>query len=214
MFYSFFRILGMILGYPIQLLFFKRKVFYEDKKNTKIRKGGKLIISNHYNLFDYGLNAFMVFPRKLTAVSSEIPFKYGIARFGMKFFGTIEANRDTYNMGFVEQAAEVIRKGGLVQIFPEARNTPDGKIHEFKPSYVVIAEMAECKILPIISDGNYGVFKRVSVMIGKEIDIGQIVTAKNGVLTKQDVNQINQVIFDKVLQLRETLEQLKTKKRN
>ena len=214
MFYSFFRILGMILGYPIQLLFFKRKVFYEDKKNTKIRKGGKLIISNHYNLFDYGLNAFMGFPRKLTAVSSEIPFKYGIARFGMKFFGTIEANRDTYNMGFVEQAAEVIRKGGLVQIFPEARNTPDGKIHEFKPSYVVIAEMAECKILPIISDGNYGVFKRVSVMIGKEIDIGQIVTAKNGVLTKQDVNQINQVIFDKVLQLRETLEQLKTKKRN
>ena len=214
MFYSFFRILGMILGYPIQLLFFKRKVFYEDKKNTKIRKGGKLIISNHYNLFDYGLNAFMVFPRKLTAVSSEIPFKYGIARFGMKFFGTIEATRDTCNMGFVEQAAEVIRKGGLVQIFPEARNTPDGKIHEFKPSYVVIAEMAECKILPIISDGNYGVFKRVSVMIGKEIDIGQIVTAKNGVLTKQDVNQINQVIFDKVLQLRETLEQLKTKKRN
>ena len=209
MFYTIFRIFGMIIGYPIQWLFFKKKVYYEGGKKLNIKKGGKLIISNHYNLFDYGLVLFSVFPRKLFAVTAEAPFKYKIARFGMKFFGTIEANRETKDMSFIEKSAEVISKGKLVQIFPEGRNTPDGKMHEFKPSYVLIAQMADCKIMPIISDGNYGLFKRVSVIIGKEIHLSEIISGN----TKEDIKKANQVIYEKAQFLRAELERLKTQKR-
>ena len=75
MFYEIFRIIGLITGYPFQLLFFKRKTYYVDKKNTHIFKGGKLIVSNHFSMFDYVLTSFIVFPRKLNVVASEIPFK-------------------------------------------------------------------------------------------------------------------------------------------
>ena len=34
MIYEIFRIIGLITGYPFQLLFFKRKTYYVDKKNT------------------------------------------------------------------------------------------------------------------------------------------------------------------------------------
>ena len=212
MFYTFFRWLGMIIGYPIQLLFFKRKIFYEDKKNNDWKKGGKLIICNHYNLFDYGLICFMVFPRQLIAVTAEVPFKSKIARFGMKFFGTIEANRETKDMGFIEKSAETISKGKLVQIFPEARNTPDGKMHDFKPSYVAIANMADCKILPIITDGNYGPFKRVSMIIGKEFHLSEIIDSKSSVLTKEEINKANEIIHQKALYLCTKLEELKNNK--
>lgn len=212
MFYTFFRWLGMIMGYPIQWLFFKRKVYYEDKKNSDWKKGGKLIVCNHYNVLDYGLVAFMVFPRQLIAVTSELPFKNKFVRYGMKFFGTIQANREIKDMSFIEKSAEAIHKGKLVQIFPEARNTPDGNIHDFKPSYVLISNMADCKILPVITDGNYGLFKRVSIMIGKEFHLSEIIDTKSTTLTKEEVNKANKIIHQKALDLRAKLEELKNKR--
>ncbi len=213
MVFTFFRWLGVIMGYPVQLLFFKRRIFFEGAKNRKWKKGGKLIISNHYCVLDYGLTFFKVFPRQLYAVTAEMVFKSWLGRFGMKFFGGIEANREVKDMGFIEKAAETISKGNLVQIYPEARNTPDGKMHEFKPSYILIANMADCKILPIISDGNYGLFKRVSMIIGEEIHLSEIVNAKSTILTKEEVAEANRIIYQKAVELREKLEQLKNSKR-
>ena len=171
MIYEIFRLIGTITGYPAQLLFFKRKTYYEDPAQVPSFKGGKLIIMNHFNPFDYILSCFIVFPRKLSAVTAEFPFKYKIARFGMKFFGNIQCNRETRNMGCMNEAAAVLRKGQLVQIFPEGQNTPDGKMHEFKRSYLVIAHRAKAPIIPMVTDGQYGLFKRAHVMIGKEIDV-------------------------------------------
>lgn len=210
MIYDILRTIGLISGYPLQLLFFKRKTYYEDKKNTNFKKSGKLIITNHFNMFDYVLVSFVVFPRKLNAVASEQPFKSRITRFGMKFFGTIEANRENKNMKFIDVCASVIKdKKQLVQIYPEGKNTPDGKIHEFKRSYILIAHHANAPIVPIVTDGNYGIFKRASVIIGKEIDIYQFIDRNKKVIGKDDREKINDYVYNKVLELREKLEELK-----
>lgn len=213
MFYTIFRIIGLVTGYPMQLLFFKRKTYYKDRKKTNIKKGGKLIISNHYNILDYVMTSFIVFPRKLNVVSCETPFKHKIVVFGMKFFGAIQANRETRSMGFMDECAEVLKKGQLVQIFPEGHNTPDGKIHEFKHSYLVIAHRAGVPIVPIVTDGNYGIFKRASVIIGEEIDISRFVTSNRRTPTREELEKANEYVFNYVLELREELEELKNKKR-
>ena len=216
MFYAIGRIIGLTLGYPLQLLFFKRRTYYEygeDGSRTNVFKGGKLIISNHFNMFDYVLTSFIVFPRKLNAVCAEFAFKNPLLRFGMKFFGAIQANRITRNMRFMDGAAAVIKKGQIVQIFPEGRNTPDGKIHEFKHSYIVIAHRAKCPIVPIVTDGNYGIFKRTSVIIGKEIDVSQFIVSDRNTPTREELQRANEYIFNKVLELREELEVRKSSKK-
>ena len=73
MIYEIFRVIGVVLGYPLQLIFFKRKTYYEDKKQKHLFRGGKLLISNHFNMFDYVMTCFVVFPRKLNVVASEDP---------------------------------------------------------------------------------------------------------------------------------------------
>lgn len=212
MLYEIFRVIGVVLGYPLQLLFFKRKTYYENKKKTNLLKGGKLIVSNHYNLFDYVLTCFIVFPRKLYAVTSEHPFKSKIARFGMKFFGTIQANRETRNMSFINESAEVIKKGKLVQIFPEGRNTPDGKIHPFFRGYVLIAHRAKAPIVPIVTDGNYGPFKRVTVYIGEEINVSDFIDPNKENPNKKEVEAVNEYVYQKVLELRQKIEDNKQKR--
>lgn len=209
MIYEIFRLIGVITGYPMQLLFFKRKTFYEDKAQTHLSKGGKLIIMNHFNILDYVMSCFIVFPRKLYAVASEMPFKSAIVRFGMKFFGTIQCNRVTRNMGFMDEAAKLIRKGHLVQIFPEGRNTPDGKMHEFKRSYVVIAHRAKAPIVPIVTDGQYGLFKRAHVMIGKEIDISPFFTTDRPMPPREEIEKANAYVYGKMIELQAELERRK-----
>lgn len=212
MIYEIFRIIGLITGYIPQLLFFKRKTYYVDKKKTSF-KGGKLIVTNHFSMFDYVLSAFIVFPRKLNVITSEMPFKNKFLKFGMKFFGAIEANRETKNMSFIDKSVDVLKKGKLVQIYPEGRNSPDGKMYEFKPSYTVIAHRANVPIILIITDGNYGIFKRTSVLISEEIDISEFIDKNSKITKKEDRNRLNEFIHNKALQMREDLEKLKQQKR-
>ena len=213
MIYDIFRIIGLITGYPFQLLFFKRKTYYVDKKNTHLFKGGKLIVSNHFSMLDYVLTSFIVFPRKLNVVASEMPFKNKLLRFGMKFFGAIEANRETKNMSFINKCADVLKKGQLVQIYPEGQNTPDGKIHEFKPSYTLIAHRANVPIVLIISDGHYGIFKRTSVIISEEIDVSKFIDVNAKTTKKEERLALNDYIHKRAIELREELEILKNKKK-
>ena len=125
---------------------------------------------------------------------------------GMRFFGAIEANRVTRNMGFMDEGAELIRRGKLLLIYPEGRNTPDGKIGPFRPSYIVIAHRAKAPIVPIVTDGNYGFFKRAHVIIGKEIDLSEYFTTDRRTPTREDLNRTNELIRQRMLDLRQELE--------
>ena len=210
-FYEIFRWLGVITGYPAQLLFFKKKVYYENEKAKRRVRGGALVVSNHFNPLDYVLNCFLFFPRKLYVVASEDAFKNDLMRFGMRFWGGIEANRVTGSMLFVSQSIREIRKGHLVQIFPEGHNTPDGKIHPFYPSYLLIALRSDAPIIPVVSDGAYHLFRRTRVIIGEPMDLMQYTHSKKA--NEENIALLNRVVYEKVLALREELERRKEKER-
>ncbi|MBQ6893162.1 MAG: 1-acyl-sn-glycerol-3-phosphate acyltransferase [Clostridia bacterium] len=205
LFFEFFRWLALITGWPAFGLFFKRKVYYEDKKLQGRRiRGGALIISNHYHVFDYMLNMFLLAPRKLYVVASELAFSNKWLRFGMKFFGGIEANRISRSMRFVDTAADYIKKGRIVQIYPEGKITLDGKMAPFKQSYLAIALRANAPIIPIIIDGNYGFFKRVHLIIGKPINLRDYCTSEKP--SREEMAALNDMVYTKCLALKEDLD--------
>ena len=47
-------------------------------------------------------------------------------------------------------SAEVLKKGGLVQIFPEGMERYDGQVGPFFQSYLVIAHRGNAPIIPIV----------------------------------------------------------------
>lgn len=212
MFYDFFRWVALILGYPFIHLYFKTKIYYEDKSvQGKRIEGGALIVSNHFGIRDFVNNMFTLCPRKLCVVAAEIAFKNAFLRFGMKFFGGIEANRVTKDKSFVKKSVEEIKKGNLVQIFPEAHNTPDGTIKPFYKSYIAIPLDAKAPIIPIVTDGNYGLFKRARIIIGKPINLWDYM--ETDTYTREDVSRLNDIVFNKVLELRQEIENRKNTER-
>ena len=209
LYYDIFRTFGLIVGYPLQLVFFKRRMFFESKRNKRTFKGGKLIISNHFNMLDYVMTSFVVCPRKLNVIAGEDPFNNKFFNWGMKFFGAIKADRIEKSLGFIGAGADVLKKGQLLQIYPEGHNTPDGKIHEFSRTYIAIAHRGGVPIVPVVFDGNYGPFKRASVIIGDEIDINKFFSPERKTPSRDELAAAHNYVYNKVLELREELERRK-----
>lgn len=214
MIYYIFWWVCIITGFLFQLILFKRKTYYEDKKAQSLRvKGGALIISNHYHFYDYMVNMFALAPRQLHVVASEMAFSNKMIRFGMKFFGGIEANRNTKSMRFIDVAAETIKDGKLVQIFPEGRITHDGSLLPFKQSYIVIAHRAGAPIIPIVTDGRYGLFKQTHIIVGKPIYVSDYIKSDRRTPTREELAEINEIVYGKMLALKNELEVRKQKGR-
>ena len=156
---------------------------------------------------------FALAPRQLHVVASEMAFSNKMIRFGMKFFGGIEANRKTGSMRFMDVAAETIKEGKLVQIFPEGRITYDGSLQPFKQSYIVIAYRAGAPIIPIVTDGRYGLFKRTHIIVGKPICVSDYIKSDRRTPTREELAEINEIVYGKMLALKNELEERKQKGR-
>lgn len=205
--YEFFRWFALITGWPIQLVAFTRKTYYEDRRvQSRFVRGGALVISNHYSVCDFMVNLFLFPFRKLHVVywSQNEKRHSPWIRLGMKFFGGIASDRDAMAMRFIDDSVRVLRRGGLVQIYPEAHITSDGEMHAFKPSYVLIALRAGVPILPVMIDGNYGLFRRAHVIIGKPIDPWSLCASDDP--TREELEEINRVIFERSRALKAELD--------
>ena len=208
--HEFLRWLALLSAWPVQLLVFKRKTYYEDRRAQGRRVRGKaLIVSNHFSVFDYMVNLFLFPFRKLYVV--YWPQNSKRIRWGMKFFGGIVSDRDVMSLRFMDESVKTLEKGRVVQIYPEAYISEDGRMDEFKPSYVLIALRAEAPIIPVITDGQYGLFKRVHLIIGKPIDLWDYCTSEDP--TKEEIMALNDIVYKKCLELQRELEARKQNKR-
>jgi 1-acyl-sn-glycerol-3-phosphate acyltransferase len=207
--FDIFRWFAIIQGFWLYWLFFKRKTYYEDgnpRRKSRRFKGPKLIISNHYCVLDFMLNMFLVLPRKLWVVASEHAYRNKLQGFGMRFFGGIPCDRRIRSMRFMERSVEVLKRGGLVQIFPEGKNTDDGLIGPFYASYIVIAHRAGVPIIPVITDGNYGFLKQTHVLVGNEINLKDYITAEGPIIPRDQLEAANEAIRNHVLALKADLD--------
>ncbi len=211
--HEFFRWIALITGWPFQFLLFKRKTYYENRKKQGRRvRGGALIVSNHYSVFDYMVNLFLFPFRKLHVVYwPQRGTRQGrFFLWGMRFFGGIESDKLATDLHFMDKSVKVLEHKKLVQIYPEACITTDGQMHEFKPSYVLIALRADVPIIPVITDGNYGLFKRVHVIIGEPIRLCDLCTSENP--SREEIRALNDMVYQKCLELKQILEQKKSRK--
>ena len=207
--FDIFRWFAIIQGFWLYWLFFKRKTYYEDgnsRHKARRFKGGKLIISNHKSVLDFMVNMYVVLPRKLWVVASEHAYRNKLQGFGMKFFGGIPCDRRIRSMRFVEKSAEVLKRGGLVQIFPEGMERYDGTVGPFFQSYLVIAHRGNAPIIPIVSDGNYGFFKRTHILIGNEIHVRDYIKTDGPIIPREELAAANEIIHEKFLALKADLD--------
>ena len=181
------------------LLFFKPKIYYKNENCSRKLPKPCILMSNHKSLMDFVLY-LMIFPwRTLRFLMAEVLFRKGkLFSWFLHRLGGIYVDRDAFSFEFVGQSLDVLDRGGCVGIFPQGRLPVGGKDFPFKPSVAYIGLRSDAPIIPVYTDGNYGLFKRAHVMIGEPIYLPQMAE-----------KELTQEVYDSVTaELQKTVEDL------
>ena len=216
---SFLNWFVKITGFPGEVVFYRKKIYYEDKKasNRKI-KGGALIISNHTDIYDYPLMMYTFPGRNLHVLVAEVTYDLnGFMKWLLKGLGAIRVDRNSHDFVFMSQTTDLLKKGKACLIYPESRIPEEYErdhLLEFKPSYIYSALESGAPIIPVYTNGIYGKQKklkkdRARVMIGKRIFVQDLYDSSKS--EKENIGYINDYVKNRIIELKALLEK-KTKK--
>ena len=184
----------------------RTKIYYQDKKiQSRKIKGPAIIISNHKSICDFATIMYTFSKRILRCVIADIVSKKSKAsiRF-MKQMGTIPINRETKDTTFVNECLQILKDGGIIEIFPEGRLHKKGEENvELLPfSHIAsfLSYNSGVKIIPVYITGKYGKKERNRRVIGKPIYVKNIINKQ--LSKKTNINNITKHLEKTVLELK------------
>ncbi len=166
------------------------------------RRGGAIVVSNHWALSDPILIA-LISPRVVHFMAKQELFQNPAARFVlMRGLYAFPVNRKHADMASLKQAMAVLQKGKVFGIFPEGRRSVTGELDELERGAAFLALRCNVPILPVYSDPRTYRKLRVNMIVGEPMAAAAIAAAHKG----RSVDVVTQAIADKLQQLRLQLE--------
>jgi len=154
-----------------------------------------ILVSNHQSSFDiFSLLGYLPLQFRWTA-KAEL-FRIPFMGWAMTRTGYIPIERGSPKKAYrsMLRAAETVRNGTSVIIFPEGTRSPDGKLQPFKKGVFLIALKSQAPILPITIQGTSQIMRkgdwrtfpgRVQIRIDPPIDTAGTPSAKEEDLSHQ-----------------------------
>lgn len=182
------------------LLFFKPRVFKTWDAKRQLPKGA-IMVSNHKSLMDFILY-LIVFPfRTIRFLMAEVLYnKNKPFSFMLNSLGGIKVDRDAHDFSFISEVIERLEKKDTIGIFPEARLPINGKPWPFTTSTAFIATKIDVPIVPVYTDGNYGLWKRAHVCIGEAFHLSDYI--EDGLTESEQLEHLTKVLETKVYELK------------
>ena len=142
------------------------KISVEGREKA-IRKTPYVIISNHQSILDILImNCLRCRFRWISKIeNSKVPFLGRYMRMA-KYIAVERGNKES-KAEMMVKAAESLRNGISVMMFPEGTRSPDREIAPFKLGAFQLAIMTDKSILPVIIDGTGGVLPKHSLIFTK-----------------------------------------------
>ena len=203
-----FQLWIRITGYPVYRLWVNPKYKYEDRKTQgRLIHGKAIIVSNHTTVWDFGFWLYALPLRAHRCIMADVLLH-------MNFFLTlflrmnqgIFVSREVQDLGFIRKCEKVLNRGGVVQVFPEARIAGDDEERPlpFTPSFVYLALKCNVPIIPLYSSGNYFKKGRTKAAVGKPIYASELYDESKS--RKQNLLDIAEYVRKKVIELGESFE--------
>jgi 1-acyl-sn-glycerol-3-phosphate acyltransferase len=169
---------------------------------TKVPAGGALlIVSNHLSVADPVLLGAKL-GRKVTFLAKEELFKNKLSAFFVKSYGGIEIFRGSSNRDALRQAAGLLKRGGVLGMFPEGKRSRAGAMTTGQLGAALIAYHNRVKILPVSITGTEVIHgtgwmlrrPRVLITIGEPFYLREV----GSTLRKEQLTEFTDIIMKKV----------------
>lgn len=199
-----------ITGYIPHLFYFKKKIFYLNKKEQSRKiKGPAILISNHKTLFDFALYLYVFFTRDMFTLVGEVMFKKGkLFSLFLKKIGCIKVERENFDFDFIEKSLNILKKNKVLQIYPESRLPlkEEKEMLPFKPSFVYIALESGAPIIPVYTNGAYNTKRRAKVLIGEKLYLRELY--RDDLSEKENIDYLCNYVRDYIINLERKLNEI------
>ena len=150
-----------------RILLFLSGVTVEVKGLENILAGKpQIFASNHQGAFDIlALQAFI--PIQFRWVAKRSLFKIPIIGWSMSLAGYVSMDRERAGSAYksIETAAEKVRNGICVLIFPEGTRSATGELLPFKRGGFLLAIKSGAPVVPLSIQGSTDIMRRGSLLI-------------------------------------------------
>jgi len=128
--------------------------------------GPAIYVSNHQSNFDIPI-FYAGLPIQFRWLAKQELFKVPLFGTAMKYCGYIPIDRSNRRkaMESLNLAAQRIKDGASVIIFPEGTRTADGRLQEFKKGALILAAKARVPVVPVTIKGSFRVQSKDSLKI-------------------------------------------------
>lgn len=174
----------------------------ENLKAVAFAEDGKvqpfLICPNHQSFLDpfvlcttYPWTVF----RNFFHVGAKMFFEGRFLGFVARMLRVVPIDQDTQLMRAMKAGAIGLKRGKILNIYPEGERAFDGNLHEFKKGAAILAAELDLPILPVAIDGLYKVWARkswrirpgkVKIRYGKPVYPNMVAPLEGDANTKYD----------------------------
>lgn len=134
---------------------------------------GLLICCNHKSYFDPVLLGICV-DRRISFMAKESLFHVPILGFLIKHLGAFPVSRGTSDVSAIKNSIKAIRNNKVIAMFPEGTRVKTGKLGKIRSGVSLIATRSDALVIPVGIRGNYHLFSKMKVVIGKPVRPSQI----------------------------------------
>lgn len=134
----------------ISLSSFLLKIFYRLKVHGAIAPGGAIIAATHTSFLDPPIVSVAFKEEEIHFLARSTLFK------GMLGFFIAKLNAHpvkAFNKELFKEAAQVVRNGSKILIFPEGTRSSDGSIGKIKPGVELLSKLTSCPVIPVYIHG-------------------------------------------------------------
>jgi len=121
--------------------------------------GGVLVVSNHQSHLDPPLIGVGV-PRMMNYMARSTLFKITLLGKLMRSVNAFPIDREGIGLAGIKEALKLLKRGGMVVIFPEGTRSRDGKMGQFRPGFTTLAVRTGAAILPAAIEGAFQAWPR------------------------------------------------------
>lgn len=163
---SFYKVARVFVSGILHLMY---RIRIEGKENIP-KEGAYVVCSNHKSYLDPPmLGVCLPFPVRFMA--KEELFRNKILGGILRAVGAFPIQRGRSDVGALRGAMKMLARGENVAIFPEGTRSKGDTMRKGKQGAVLIAVKAGVNILPVGIQGEYKLFHKLTIRIGKVIPL-------------------------------------------
>ena len=191
----FYRFARVVVRRIMNVLY---RIDYQGSEHIP-QTGGFIICANHTSNLDPVLLGLAMNHHQVEYMAKEELFHIPVLGFIIRKLGAFPVRRGKGDTGAIKYAEEVVKRGGVLGIFPEGGRSKDGKPMRPKSGAALIASQTGADVLPVgISFEPKRRFRRgIVVRIGKLIPNEEIAVAS---LTPSELKRASTIIMSRIVE--------------